>query len=168
MTTTTQTVAHAREVTMCDRVAAIVTDGPEAINRRLCELEKEWTSGRLVKAIAAGMILISLVLTAAFNPWWLILTGVAALILTQYWFFRTSWLAQLFTHWGFRSGAQIEDERLVLRVIRGDFRHLPTLEQIEDRDAMTRLADDGGIVPDDDDEKLDPKEATRKILQGTC
>lgn len=166
----TMTTSHAyhRDVFLCDRLAEIVAEGPAAIDRRLCQLEREWTSGRLVKATAAGLLILSLALTAAFSPWWLILTGVATLVLTQYWFFKGSWLAQLYAHWGFRSGAQIEDERLVLRVLRGDFRHLPTLHQIEDRDAMTRLADDGGYIPDDDDEKYDPREAARKILQGTC
>lgn len=167
MTMTTSGAYH-REVTLSGRLAEIVAEGPTAIDRRLCQLEREWTAGRLVKATAAGLLVVSLALTAFVSPWWLILSGVATLILTQYWFFKDSWLAQVYSHWGFRSGSQIEDERLVLRVLRGDFRHLPTLNQIEDRDAVTRMADEGGPVPDDDDEKYDPKEAARKILQGTC
>jgi len=41
------------------------------------------------------------------------------------------------------------------------------MAQIEDREAVTRMVDEGGPAHDDD-EKYDPKEAAEMILQKTC
>ena len=151
-----------------ERITKIAEDGPVAIDRRLDELSREWTTGRLVKATTGAVLFVGLALTAFVSPWWLLLMAAAGIVLVQYWFFRVSWLAQLYALGGFRSGGQIEDERLALRVLRGDFRDLPTVHQIHDREALSRMEGEGGIVPDDDDEKFDPKDAAARILEQTA
>jgi hypothetical protein len=166
MTTTIQPekLTACRKEALCERITQIAADGPGAIDRRLDELSREWTTGRLVKATTGVMLFAGLALTAFVSPWWLILMGLAGITLVQYWFFPSSWLAMLYAQCGFRSGARIEDERLALRVLRGDFKHLPTIAEVDDRDAVTRMVDEGGPALDDDDEKFAPKEAADRIL----
>jgi len=145
----------------------IAERGPLAVNQRLTELEREWTAGRMVKATTGLMLVVGIACGGFLHPYWLLLTALAGAVLMQYLFFRRSSLGQLF-HWsGFRSGADIEDERLALRVLRGDFRDLPSMRQIEDRDAVTRMEGEGGIAVDDDEyePKYDPKQAVDLILE---
>ena len=49
---------------------------------------------------------------------------------------------------GFRSGSEIDHERLALKVLRGDFRHLPTVQESENKDDIARLEGEGGIALD--------------------
>jgi len=151
------------------RITEIAERGPLAVNQRLTELEREWTTGRLVKAVTGAMLIVGIALGGFLHPYWLLLTALAGAVLVQYWFFRHSSLSELFRNFGFRTGAEIEDERLALRVLRGDFRLLPTLHQLEDRDAVTRMEGEGGIAVDDDDFELkyDPKDAVNLILQSS-
>ena len=91
-------------------------------------------------------------------------TGV---VLLQYLFGPRSWLGETFSFCGFRSGARIEDERIALRVLCGDFRHLPTLGHIEDRDAVSRMEGEGGPAVEPDEDKYDAKDAAAMILEST-
>lgn len=147
-----------------ERIQAVAAEGPEAVERRLGELAREWTAGRMVKATTGLLLVAGLALTSFANPWWLLLVVIAGAVLLQYWFFPRSWLAAVFERVGFRPGSVIDDERLALRVLRGDFRHLPTLRQIEDRDAVTRMEGEGGPAVEPEEEKLDPKEAAELIV----
>jgi hypothetical protein len=156
-----------KQLLLRERITAIAAEGREAVDRRLDELSGEWTTGRLVKATTAALLFAGLALTAFVSPWWLLLMAAAGLVLAQYWFFPRSWLAQVFALAGFRSGAAIEDERMALRVLRGDFRDLPTLRQIEDREAVTRMMDEGGPAIDDDEGKYAPNEAADLIVSQT-
>ena len=152
---------------LSNRIVAIAERGPLAVNQRLTELEREWTAGRMVKAVTGAMLVVGIALGGFLHPYWLLLTALAGAVLVQDWFFRSSTLGELFHSFGYRSGAEIEDERLALRVLRGDFRDLPTMRQLEDRDAMTRMEGEGGIAVDDDDfePKYDSKQAVDLILQ---
>jgi hypothetical protein len=153
---------------LCDRIARIAEEGPEAVNHRLAELDAEWTVGRWVKVICGTLLLAGLVLALTVDPWWLLLVGVGGLILTQYLFFRGSVLGWLLTSAGVRPGAVIEDERTALRVLRGDFKGLPTLGQVRSEDdAVSRMVDEGGPAHEDDDDKLPSKEVAVLIATGT-
>lgn len=151
-----------------ERISAIAVDGPAAVDRRLAELDCEWTTGRLVKA-ASGLMLFAGLLPArrSVGKVGMGLMLAAGATLAQYWFCQRSWLADLFARCGARSGTEIEDERIALRILRGDFRDLPTLNQIEDRNAISRMADEGGPAYDPDDDKVDPKQAADLIVQQT-
>lgn len=156
-----------KEKDLLARVSCVAEQGTQAITDRLAQLEREWTTGRLVKATTGVALMAGLALTALGNPWWLLLVAAAGVILVQYWFFPHSWLAEGYQRLGFRSGGQIEDERLALRVLRGDFRHLPTVAEIVDRDAVSRMEGEGGPAIDDDEVKYDAKEATARVLEQT-
>ncbi len=168
LTQTPSPICASPDKTLCDRIARIAEEGPEAVTRRLTELDAEWTVGRWVKVICGGMLLAGLVLALAVDPWWLLLVGVGGVILTQYLFFRRSVLGWLLTPAGVRPGAEIEDERIALRVLRGDFKCLPTLGQVrEEDDAVSRMVDEGGPALDDDDDKLPSRDVALLITAGT-
>lgn len=151
-----------------ERISAIAVDGPAAVDRRLAELNGEWTTGRLVKAASGAMLLAGLLpARRSIGKVGMGLMLAAGATLAQYWICQRSWLADLFGRCGARSGTEIEDERIALRVLRGDFRDLPTLNHIEDDDAMSRMADEGGPAYDPDDDKVDPKRAAELIVQQT-
>jgi len=151
---------------LCDRLTRIAEQGRDAVNARIAELDREWTSGRLVKAVTGVLLLAGLALTAWVSPWWLILVAVAGVVLLQYLFQSRSWLAEVFIRCGYRMGAQIEDERIALRVLRGDFRHLPTLGNIVDRDAIARMEGEGGPSVEPTEDKYDARDAASQILAG--
>jgi hypothetical protein len=138
------------------------------VDRRLNELACEWTTGRLVKAASGAMLLAGLLpARRSIGKVGMGLMLAAGATLAQYWICQRSWLADLFGRCGARSGTEIEDERIALRILRGDFRDLPTLNHIEDSDAMSRMADEGGPAYDPDDDKVDAKQAAELIVQQT-
>ena len=162
------TTVPATEKELPTRLAKIAANGPAAIDLRLEELDSEWTTGRLVKA-STGVILIAGFALAAFvSPWWLILPAIAGVAMAQYVFFCRSWLTNVFALAGFRSGAEIENERIALRILRGDFRQLPTVHEIEDREALNRMEGEGGPVVETVEDKFAPHEAASKILEHSC
>jgi hypothetical protein len=147
------------------RLACLADAGPQAIDDRLAELDREWTAGRMTKA-AMGMVVVLGLILAAFNPWWLILPAIGGLLLLTYVFGRTSWLGKMFHEMGYRSGFEVDQEKMALKVLRGDFRHLPTLHDIESRDDISRLEGEGGIALDPGEAKVDPKDAARSALEA--
>lgn len=152
---------------LCARIARLAEQGPDAVNRRLSELNREWTVGRWVKAVCGLTLIAGLALALTVSPWWLLLVGVGGATLMQYLFFKRSVMGGLLTAAGVRSGAVIDDERLALRVLRGDFKCLPTIGEIHDRDSISRMVDEGGPAMDDDDDKMASHEAAVLITAGT-
>lgn len=155
---------------LCERIARIAEQGPAAVSRRLDELNAEWTIGRWVKVVCGLLLLGGVAVTATVDPWWIgaVLVAVSGATLVQYLFFRGSWLGAVFAAAGVRSGTVIEDERIALRVLRGDFRFLPTLNQIHDREAVSRMAGEGGPSLDEDDDMYDSREAAQVIAAGSA
>jgi len=152
--------------TLEQRLACLADAGPQAIEGRLDELEREWTAGRATKAVIGILIVVGFGLTALFNPWWLILPAVGGVFLLQYLFSRTSWLGKVFHEIGFRTGSEVDQEKMALKVLRGDFRHLPTVLDIEKREDIARLEGEGGIAIDPDESKVDPLDAAKVVLQA--
>ena len=150
------------------RLACLADAGPEAINERLTELDREWTCGRLTKASTAVLILVGTVLAVATGMWWwMILTVAGGLLLLQHSFSRTSWMSRMFRESGYRSSGEVEQEKFALRTLRGDFRHLPTLHDIEDKDDISRLEGEGGIVYEQAAHKIDSRDAVKEVVQAT-
>lgn len=150
-----------------ERLACLADGGGEAINARLCELDSEWSAGRVGKAVLGTLILVGFALAAVVNPYWLVLPAVAGLFLLQNLFQRTAWFTKAFEEAGFRSSAEIEKERMALKALRGDFRNLPTVLDIESHEDITRLEGEGGIVVEPDDAKVDPRIAVKEVIQAT-
>jgi len=151
------------------RLAQLADAGPGAINDRLCQLENEWSAGRATKVTLSFVVLIGTAMTLAFGQWWMLLPIAGGLFLLQYAFSRTSWIGSMFREMGFRPGAKIEEEKFALKTLRGDFRHLPTVHDLEAKEDISRLEGEGGIVLDDDTAtaKVDPKEAVKEVLEAT-
>jgi hypothetical protein len=148
------------------RLACLADAGPQAISDRLDQLDREWSAGRMTKAIIGVLIAAGLALTALAGPWWLTLPAVGGFFLLQYLFSRTSWLGATFQEMGFRSGADIDQEKFALRALRGDFKNLPTVHEIESKDDIARLEGEGGIALDPEESKPDVKDAVKEVLQA--
>jgi hypothetical protein len=147
------------------RLAGLADAGPQAITDRLAQLDREWSAGRMTKATIGVLIVAGLGL-ALLSPWWLLLPAVGGLSLLEYLFSRTSWLGAAFRGLGFRSGADVDQEKFALRALRGDFKHLPTVHEIESKDDIARLEGEGGIALDPEEAKPDAKEVVKEVLQA--
>ena len=152
--------------TLEQRLACLADAGPQAIEDRLAELDREWTAGRVTKAVIGVLITAGFVLAALLNPWWLILPALGGAFLLQYLFTRTSWLGKVFHEMGYRTGFEVDQEKMALKVLRGDFRHLPTVHDIESRDDISRLEGEGGITVDPDESKVDPIDAAKVAVEA--
>src|SRR5438034_8984939 len=116
-----QQIRHQTE----QNVARYAAAGPEAINRRLAELDREWDIERTLEANAASVSLIGLALGATVDRRFFILPGLVAGFLLQH--AVQGWCPPImfFRRRGFRTAAEIDQERYALKALRGDFRHLP-------------------------------------------
>jgi hypothetical protein len=152
--------------TLEQRLACLADAGLPAIEDRLNELEREWTAGRITKAVLGVLLVVGFAMTAIFSPWWLVLPAVGGVFLLQYLFSRTSWLGVLFHKLGYRTGWEVDQEKMALKVLRGDFRHLPTILDVESQEDISRLEGEGGIVLEPETSKVDPKEAARSALDA--
>jgi hypothetical protein len=166
VTTARDDKACAKPDTLEQRLACIADAGPQAIEDRLAELEREWSAGRVTKAVIGVLLVAGFALTALLNPWWLILPAVGGVFLLQYLFSRTSWLGKVFQEMGFRTSSEIDQEKMALKVLRGDFRHLPTVLDIESRDDISRLEGEGGITVEPDESKVDPTSAAKVAVEA--
>ena len=158
----------AKRATLEQRLACLADAGPHAIDARLAELDREWTAGRMTKAVLGVLLVLGFALTALSNPWWLILPAIGGVFLLQYLFTRTSWLGKMFQEMGFRSGFEVDQEKVALKVLRGDFRHLPTVLDIEKREDISRLEGEGGITVDPDTSKVDPLDAAKAVAHAAA
>ena len=138
---------NACDVDLQTRLLKIVEGGPEAIQERLNELDCTATSS--VQTIAGSM------------------KESGGLILQKL-FGANSHVANALHLTSNLSASDIERERIALRALRGDFRHLPTIHTIEDRQAVSRMEDEGGIVHEPEDMKPDHAEAVEAIIQATA
>lgn len=154
------------ETTLEQRLACLADAGPGAISERLAQIEREWSAGRATKAALGLVIAAGLGLTALVGPWGLILPAVGALFLLQYLFMRRSWLGFAFCAMGFRAGADIDHEKYALKTLRGDFRNLPTVYEIENKDDISRMEGEGGIVLADESEKSDARTAAAEVAEA--
>jgi len=148
------------------RLTSLANGGPHAIGVRLQELDREWSAGRAAKGILAVCILVGTILTLTVNWWWVVLPVVSGLLLLQYMFDDTSVPVQLMRRLGLRTRAEIEQEKLALRALRGDFRTLPTLYDIEDEEDISRLEGEGGIVIEAEERKVDCRMAVKEVLEA--
>jgi hypothetical protein len=154
------------QATLEARLACLADAGPQAISERLVQLDREWSAGRMTKATLGVLVVAGLALAALAGPWWLILPALGGFFLLQYLFSRTSWLGVTFRELGFRSGAEIDQEKFALRTLRGDFKHLPTVHEIESKDDISRLEGEGGIALDPEEAKPDVHEVVKEVLQA--
>jgi hypothetical protein len=103
-------------------IARIAAGGPEAIDRRLEELDREWDIERTLEANAATVALIGLGLGAFVDRRFYLLPAAVAGFLLQH--AVQGWCPPMpvFRRLGVRTATEIEEERYALKALRGDFR----------------------------------------------
>lgn len=91
------------------------------ISSRIRELEREWDTERILEASAAILILIGLLLGFKFNYTWFYICGIVAFFLLQH--AIQGWCPPLpiLRRLGIRTTSEINDEKMVLKALRGDF-----------------------------------------------
>lgn len=105
-------------------IAYFANAGPEAIEARLAELDREWDIERVLQTNFSVVGLLGVVLSRLENRSWLLFSGIAAGFMIQH--ALQGWCppAPLFRRFGFRTVAEIDAERYALKAIRGDFRRV--------------------------------------------
>ena len=102
-------------------VARVAAAGPEAIGRRLKELDREWDIERTLEANAATIALVALGLGFFVSRKWFRFPVVITGFLLQH--ALQGWCppVPLFRRRGVRTEREINLERTALRILRGDF-----------------------------------------------
>lgn len=106
-------------------IARCAEAGPDAIDHRLDELDREWDVERTLEANAATAVLVGVALGASVDRKFFILPALVGGFLLQH--AVQGWCPPLplFRRLGFRTQSEIEEERYALKALRGDFRELP-------------------------------------------
>jgi hypothetical protein len=106
-----------------ERTAAHVAfyRSPAAIAKRLAELDREWDTERTIEANAASIMLGGLGLSVLVDKRFLLLPAAVAGFLLQH--ATQGWCppVPVLRRMGFRTQAEIEEERYALKAMRGDF-----------------------------------------------
>lgn len=104
-----------------ERVARLAAQGPEAIDRRLEELDEEWDVERTLETLAPSFTLTGLLLGVTVSRKWLIFSGVVQAFFLQH--ALQGWCPPLpvLRRFGVRTFTEIEEERAALKALRGDF-----------------------------------------------
>lgn len=113
---------------------------PNAIHRRLDELDREWDIERILEANAASFSLLGLTLGTTVDRRWLALpVGVAAFLLQHA---VQGWCppVPVFRRFGVRTAAEIDRERYALKFLRGDFDDASRADGSADQRARRTLA----------------------------
>ena len=98
-----------------------VADDPAKLRRRLDEVDREWDIERTLEANAASLGLIGLALGALVSPWFFVLPAIVCAFLLQH--ALQGWCppVPILRRLHFRTAREIEDERVSLKALRGDF-----------------------------------------------
>lgn len=104
-----------------ERVARIAAAGPDAIARRLRELDEEWDIERTLEANASTLVAVGSGLALLVDRRFALVPLVVGSFLLQH--ALQGWCPPLpvFRRYGFRTQAEIEAERYALKALRGDF-----------------------------------------------
>ncbi len=103
------------------RISHYATRSTHAVTDRLHELDHEWDIERALECNASALAFSGVVLAATVNKKWLILPGLVTGFLFQH--ALQGWCPPLplMRRMGFRTSAEINEERYALKALRGDF-----------------------------------------------
>ena len=109
---------------MEERVARLAAAGPEAVARRLEELDREWDTERTLEANAATLTAVGSALALLVDRRFAVVPLVVGSFLLQH--AVQGWCPPLpvFRRYGVRTQAEIEQERYALKAVRGDFKRV--------------------------------------------
>ena len=96
--------------------------GPDAVARRLGELDEEWDIERTLEANASTLVAVGSGLALLVDRRFALVPLVVGSFLLQH--ATQGWCPPLpvFRRYGFRTQTEIEEERYALKALRGDFR----------------------------------------------
>lgn len=104
-----------------ENIARVAAAGPDAIGRRLAELDEECDIERAVETLAPSLTLAGMTLGLTVNRKWFLLPFVVQAFFLQHalqgWCPPVPVLRRL----GFRTAQEIDQERYALKALRGDF-----------------------------------------------
>ena len=108
-----------------ESVARCAAAGPEAIDRRLAELDREWDIERTLEANAATLAAVGAGLALTVDRRFALVPLVVGSFLLQH--AVQGWCPPLpvFRRYGVRTQTEIDYERYALKALRGDFRGVP-------------------------------------------
>ena len=107
-----------------ERVGRVAAAGPDAIARRLRELDEEWDVERTLEANASTLVAVGSGLALLVDRRFALVPLVVGSFLLQH--ALQGWCPPLpvFRRYGFRTQPEIEEERYALKALRGDFEHV--------------------------------------------
>ena len=109
-------------------IARYAHAGPEAIDRRLEDLDREWDIERCVETMAPTFTLLGMGLGLTVSRKWFVLPFVVQTFFLQHalqgWCPPIPFLRRM----GVRTVSEIDEERHALKALRGDYRDLPTAD----------------------------------------
>lgn len=118
------------------RVAFHAAGGPRSIEQRLNELDGQHDVDGTVMMTAAVVGVLGLIVGMTRSRAWLFLpTAALLLIMAEY----QRPMAMWFKRCGLRAHDHIRAERLALKTLRGDFRHLPGLTEGRDTETVKHI-----------------------------
>ena len=119
-------------------IARCAAARPEAIDRRLAELDREWDTERTLEANAATLTAVGAGLALLVDRRFALVPLVVGGFLLQH--ALQGWCPPLpiFRRYGVRTQTEIDYERYALKALRGDFRQLPAAGSTQDSVAANR------------------------------
>ncbi|MCX6966531.1 MAG: hypothetical protein NTZ46_01910 [Verrucomicrobia bacterium] len=103
-------------------VEAFCGTDQETLAKRLEELDREWDFERAIQTGASIQVLLGLALGTFLNRRWYIWSGVVAGFLLMHALLGWAPPLPVLRRLGFRTEAEIDEERNALRILRGDFK----------------------------------------------
>jgi hypothetical protein len=158
MPRTYESLTNSNATSAADRSFAETAQGVHAhggrmgIERRLDELNHEWDVHRVSAAIAGAAILSGFLLSEALSRKALMAPILAGGFLVAQAALGKSPLEPLLQGYGFRTTAEIAEERVALKSLRGDFGNLARLTTEADRADVSRFEDEGGRSVSEEEE----------------
>ncbi|HWP19094.1 MAG TPA: hypothetical protein VNO84_08190 [Burkholderiaceae bacterium] len=110
------------------RIAYAAQQGPQYIQQRLDELDREWDIERCLETGAASLSLLGAALGATVNRKWFLLPATVAGFLLQHAIQGWCPPLPLLRRIGVRTADEINRERYALKVLRGDFAEVPSTD----------------------------------------
>jgi hypothetical protein len=107
------------------------TQPAETISQRIEELDRERDLDRMMALYASGIGLGTLLFSFIGGRKWLALTGTALGLLLKHSLDGTSPVVPMLRKLGVRTCAEIDREKYALKILRGDFEHMPKADQLK-------------------------------------
>ena len=107
-----------------ERLAKFENANPHDLTYRLVELDREWDVERVIEFAFSGAVLGGIAMSKLSNRKWILFPCLAGGFMMQQ--ILAGWCPPylVLRRLGFRTAAEINRERMALKIMRGDFAHL--------------------------------------------